>query len=102
MTDQQPKHDEKGRFMAGGPGGPGRKSRPYEQAILDDFRKEFGNGNRQEFYDAVHRGLKRGDGTIIKMVASYLMGNPPQDIDTNVDGLVKVIVEYVRASGKTP
>jgi len=92
MADQY-QRDDKGRFN--GTPGPGRKPRAVEEGELADFRAHFSNGRRQLFWEGIDRGLKRGDATIIRLCAEYLIGRPPQQIDLEQTGNMEITVRYV-------
>lgn len=88
-------------FKPGQSGNPnGRPRREVEAASLDAFRKRFNNGSLAGVLDALERQAKKGNVHAIKLILAYLMGNPPQEVDLNTDGILRVIVEYEHTTDK--
>lgn len=100
MTDQN--RDANGRFLPGHENaGAGRKPRQAEEASFEQFRQFYSNGRVKELIEAGHRRALRGDPAMLKLILSYLWGQPRQEVDVNQDGILKIIVEYERTSDQT-
>jgi hypothetical protein len=88
--------DDKGRFVSGHPGGPGRPPKTAEQASLDKFRSYFRNGNLEDVIEAHLRQCKKGNIAAIKLAYEYLIGSPAQTVDLNAV-ITRIVVEHVRS-----
>lgn len=82
--------DDKGRFVEGNPGGPGRKTRAQELAVLDAVKAEFtpaaiAQGLRDAYDLAKKQGSTRGMVAVLTLALEYTVGKPNQKITVNND-----------------
>jgi hypothetical protein len=88
-------------FKPGESGNPnGRPKRSVEEAALEQFRSHFRNGNMGAVIDSLQRQAARGNVQAIRLVLEYMLGKPPQEVDLNTDGILRVIVEYEHTADK--
>lgn len=88
MADEQNTRDDKGRFLAGHPGGPGRKTRATEQAYLAELKETFPPA---ELAQKLKRALElaeaqnspRAMATVTELILSYTLGKPKQALQVS-------------------
>lgn len=87
--------DSQGKFLSGGPGGPGRPPRQLEQRYLDCVRQAVTVADLIAIFKKAVTAAKEGDLNAAKFVASYALGLP-------TDSVVEArIVELERNYGLT-
>jgi len=89
--------NEKGQFVAGNGGGPGRPARSTEEKFLDALVGSVTMKDWKEIVTAHIKRAKRGDPFSTKWLSDYLMGPPPQRLqhEGSDGGPVVLRVEYV-------
>jgi hypothetical protein len=102
-------HDERGRFTAGNPGGPGRPPRPVEREYLRALNEAVSLEDWQAVVRAAVTQAKEGDGKAREWLARYLLGTDPPPlpelfVDDVVAGgaigreLLKALIQHVKES----
>ena len=94
MVDRDP---DTGRWIKGGPAGPGRKPRPVEERYLDLFKSTVSEADWKEIILVTVKQAKKGDAVARKFIADYLIGQPVQrhELGGEGGGAILVQVEYV-------
>ena len=90
--------DEKGRFVKGGKGGPGRPKRAVEEKYLRSLRARVKLQDWRAIVDkAVQLAIQEGDWRARQWLSDYLIGKPVQRLEHTGEGgagieyIVKVI-----------
>jgi len=69
--------DEHGRFVKGGPGGPGRPRRATEEEYLYALSMAVPPSRWQRIADKLASAAEAGDVQAAKVLVAYLLGTPP-------------------------
>ena len=77
--------DEKGRFIKGNPGGPGRPTRAVEETLMTVLHEQS-VGAWPEIVKRVIREALRGKSWAVKFIAAYGMGLPQRYLDVTSGG----------------
>jgi hypothetical protein len=83
--------DEKGRFITGNGGGPGRPARAREERFLEITLQTV---TYQDWKDIIQKAVtqaKRGDSQARKFLADYLLGPPSQKVDLTIGEPLTII-----------
>ncbi len=80
--------DERGRFVRGWRGGPGRPPRAVEEQYLAALREALSLDDWRAIVARAVEQAKRGDATARQFLAHYAMGKPVEraDIDVSASG----------------
>lgn len=92
--------NEKGQFVKGHPGGPGRPKREIEQAY---FRATVGSVSEREWQNVIKAMLteaKKGNVAAATWLGNYLMGKPQESMDVTSNGETLSTLVVVRDDGK--
>jgi hypothetical protein len=89
--------DEKGRFVKGNPGGPGRPTKEREQKY---YEYAMNTVTFKEWQDIIKKAVtdaKRGDASARKWLSDYLAPQNQRIEHTGADGEeLKIVIEYAR------
>lgn len=89
--------NDKGQFIPGSGGGPGRPKRRTEEQYLDAMISRVTVKDWREIVDKAVSQAKRGDSRARVWLSDYLLGPAPQRLqhEGSDGGPVKLVVEYV-------
>jgi hypothetical protein len=76
--------DEKGRFVKGSSGGPGRPPKKREEKYLERFKKAVTLKEFEEAAQALVDAAIGGDVKAIRLLFQYALGNPKQLIEASI------------------
>lgn len=95
-----PERNDKGRFVNGNGGGPGRPKRATEEKFLDALIGSVTMKDWKEIVAAHIRRAKRGDPFSTKWLSDYVIGPPAQKLSLSGpdDGPIPVSLVNYRAS----
>lgn len=87
--------DNPSHFKPGNAGGPGRpKKTDLERNALELARAAVSDADLKAIITAQVTRAKRGDTQAAKLVLSYVIGLPAQDVNMNQTGEVRVVWDY--------
>lgn len=94
-----PDRNEKGRFVKGNHGGPGRPRREVEEEYRNVFTRIVTIKDWEDIISRAVRDAKRGDTSARKFLADYIIGPPIERKElTGLDGGPLEIKGYVSIS----
>lgn len=90
--------NEKGQFVKGHPGGPGRPRREVERDYLNTMLGVISQERWEEIVEAVYKRAKRGDIAAATWLGNYTQGKPTERLDvTSNDEALTLNVVYKKA-----
>ena len=86
-----PERDERGRFIKGNGGGPGRPPKKREERYYEILISTVSYADWRAIIQKAAQQAKRGDATARKWLADYIVGTPEQNL--NIGG--GLLIEYI-------
>ncbi len=83
--------DARGRFVKGGPGGPGRPRRSVEESYLQTLYQVVKREDWREIIQKAVEQAKKGDDRARRWLSEYLVGKPTEYVAADVTSGGQVI-----------